>query len=857
MKKNVSLVGLLLVSVVLSGCSLLGVKGLNPDITVTGIVQDEVTGRGVEGVKVAITPGETVVTNSDGMWQTTKAKKGSKIELQKPGWEFEPRPSRVEKDNEAIVIIARQVRYQASGYIRSQTGEPIGQCRVSFELENGHVYETYSLSDGAFSQDNLVGTVTMRVEKDGWHFHNGTRLIDAGNCTDLEVVGTKETILYPVNGRTMDTQGNPIANTLVSFESNDGQVVATILSDNGGFFIKSGLTGEVSITPSKEGWVFTPEKAIVNGVTDSLIFTGKPSTYTASGLILDANGDPIEGVLVSFEDEEGHKSSVRSNAEGLFTKSGLQGEITVTPTKQGWRFEPEHYTINGGKSALSFIGYGLTYTVTGWVEDEDGNPIERAAINVWVDDTQVSSVISDEAGFFAIPNLTGEVTINAHKQGFEFAPSSYRLSGATEVVFSGKRQTYSVSGFVTSVHTKSGIGDVLIVFMNDEGDVAATARTDHDGCFEKSGLTGEVSITPSKEGWVFTPEKAIVNGVTDSLIFTGKPSTYTASGLILDANGDPIEGVLVSFEDEEGHKSSVRSNAEGLFTKSGLQGEITVTPTKQGWRFEPEHYTINGGKSALSFIGYGLTYTVTGWVEDEDGNPIERAAINVWVDDTQVSSVISDEAGFFAIPNLTGEVTINAHKQGFEFAPSSYRLSGATEVVFSGKRQTYSVSGFVTSVHTKSGIGDVLIVFMNDEGDVAATARTDHDGCFEKSGLTGGYYVTAQKDGWSFAPDSILVTSATDSINFYGAYVQESYGASGRITYDDGNPVPAVVVTFTFLDSDRLDVYTTTDKNGTWSFEGLVGRVRVIPTKPGHVFTPGSQEIEGETINLNFWARTE
>lgn len=45
MKKNVSLVGLLLVSVVLSGCSLLGVKGLNPDITVTGIVQDEVTGR--------------------------------------------------------------------------------------------------------------------------------------------------------------------------------------------------------------------------------------------------------------------------------------------------------------------------------------------------------------------------------------------------------------------------------------------------------------------------------------------------------------------------------------------------------------------------------------------------------------------------------------------------------------------------------------------------------------------------------------------------------------------------------------------------------------------------------------------
>lgn len=141
--------------------------------------------------------------------------------------------------------------------------------------------------------------------------------------------------------------------------------------------------------------------------------------------------------------------------------------------------------------------------------------------------------------------------------------------------------------------------------------------------------------------------------------------------------------------------------------------------------------------------------------------------------------------------------------------------------------------------------------------DVAATARTDHDGCFEKSGLTGGYYVTAQKDGWSFAPDSILVTSATDSINFYGAYVQESYGASGRITYDGGNQVPAVVVTFTFLDSDRPDVYTTTDKNGTWSFEGLVGRVRVIPTKPGHVFTPGSQEIEGETINLNFWARTE
>lgn len=65
--------------------------------------------------------------------------------------------------------------------------------------------------------------------------------------------------------------------------------------------------------------------------------SGSGTTYTVSGKVCDSEGVGIADVVLSFS---GGYGIAKTGSNGKWTKSGLRGTVTITPSKEGYVFVP-------------------------------------------------------------------------------------------------------------------------------------------------------------------------------------------------------------------------------------------------------------------------------------------------------------------------------------------------------------------------------------------------------------------------------------------------------------------------------------------------------------------------------------
>ncbi len=75
-------------------------------------------------------------------------------------------------------------------------------------------------------------------------------------------------------------------------------------------------------------------------------------TYTVSGYVMNFDGQPIGNAEIVFS---GNYSSVYTNDQGHWVKSGLKGKVAVGVIMPGWRFTPS-VTVNESRSNVDFFG---------------------------------------------------------------------------------------------------------------------------------------------------------------------------------------------------------------------------------------------------------------------------------------------------------------------------------------------------------------------------------------------------------------------------------------------------------------------------------------------------------------------
>jgi hypothetical protein len=406
-----------------------------------------------------------------------------------------------------------------------------------------------------------------------------------------------------------------------------------------------------------------------------------------------------------------------------------------------------------------------------------------------------------------------------------------------------------VSGRVVDEEGKS----IPIVTIRLSGETTGTVVSDAQGNFSRSGLQGEVTLTATKSGYSMTAPVLVTGPRNDITFIASKdaPADYTVSGRVVDNEGRGIPVVTITLSGET--TGTVVSDAQGNFSRSGLQGEVTLTATKEGYTITGP-FTVTGAEDNMVFIATNdppADYTASGKVVDEDGKGIPSVTIT-FRGDTEATT-ITDSEGNFSRSGLSGTVFIHASKAGYTLTGPITVKGADDDITFIARLKStyYEVGGKAASIG-RLPIEGVMISFEDDKGRIG-TAFTDADGNFWKPGLIGQATVSAFLEGWLFTPETRVVNGTDYNLNFHGTPDPESaYQIAGSVVDFNGVAVSGVSIRFDFLDLERGPMYTVTRSDGSWTMDGLIGRVQITPMKNGLTFEPASQVAHMALMSMAF-----
>src|SRR6056297_1272724 len=426
---------------------------------------------------------------------------------------------------------------------------------------------------------------------------------------------------YSVSGTVQDSEGKPIMNAAIKFDNG----YSSTSSDEDGYWQRSGLGGSVIIKAEKAGHSFTPSQYPVNQNETNINFTSNqivPEKYEISGRVEDGEGNGIGDIVIRFSD--GYAPTT-TDSSGNWEKDNLSGDITVTPNDNEYVFDPASRSVSGPDSYVNFVGTesSKTYSISGKVVDQQDNGISDVIIRF---SGGFESIKTDEKGNWEKDNLSGDITVTPDHNEYVFDPASRSVSGPDSYVnFVGTEssKTYSISGKVED-QQENGLRNVIIRFSGGFESI----KTDEEGNWEKDGLEGEVTVTPEKKDYTFDPESRTVSGSDKYLDFVGTyaDKIYNISGQVVDIQGDGIADVVIRFS---GSYSPVTTDADGNWEKENLEGEVTVTPEKVDYSFDPTSRTVSGPDSYMDFLGTSddQSYDISGQVVDIQGDGIADVVI--------------------------------------------------------------------------------------------------------------------------------------------------------------------------------------------------------------------------------------
>ena len=93
---------------------------------------------------------------------------------------------------------------------------------------------------------------------------------------------------------------------------------------------------------------------------------GGSSSYSVSGIVVDAEKEGIPSVVLSFN--EGEFGTATTDSVGKWRKDGLKGTVTIALVKDGWEFESGQVTK--ASTNVDFIGTKKTYVLSIEIEGE-------------------------------------------------------------------------------------------------------------------------------------------------------------------------------------------------------------------------------------------------------------------------------------------------------------------------------------------------------------------------------------------------------------------------------------------------------------------------------------------------------
>lgn len=548
--------------------------------------------NGVPVKDVKITAGGNITyTNEDGFYYFNLLKADCEIMAYKEGYSFTPSTISVSSEDNERRDINFDASYNIEGYI-FWGNKPLEQVDVSigdynsktndlgyFNFSNlkginyislsksGYVFEYQSVIEGYSNLEISAGAIITGIVTSGDMFIEDVDVILGSVTTKTNSQGVFLANLYQndfeisciKDGYNFDTSNFAITPGLSQTISATYSIIGTIksadilinnasikinnentnyVSNENGEFIINNLLGTTMLSFEKTGYNITN------------ITVNKPSeinlnaTFSIFGYIT-FNNIGHKNVMVSSQG-----ISTLTNEDGYYTIEGLTGTGSVLAIKNGYNFIGENNYY--GYCQLDFDTH---FSVSGFVKS--GNQV-LSDVSVKYGEYET---LTDSQGYFYLQNITYSEEIEFSKTGYNAMMKSYydyvendtiNLTYNSSIIFSGLAEYENIT-----------------ISTTDENEVINTYQCSNSK-YVIENISGEILVSLSKTGYVFTPQLFAIN--TPTAISVNVEKSYSISGKVLvESTNVPVVGMKIYA----GNESTV-TDTNGNYTLNNLVGKTVI-----------------------------------------------------------------------------------------------------------------------------------------------------------------------------------------------------------------------------------------------------------------------------------------
>jgi beta-lactamase regulating signal transducer with metallopeptidase domain len=360
-----------------------------------------------------------------------------------------------------------------------------------------------------------------------------------------------------------------------------------------------------------------------------------------------------------------HEWIADTGRDGRFSLDGMPPG-TLTLAVRPVRFAASRAEIVvGGKDPVvdvGEIGVELGHVIRGRVRTQDGAPIENARVYV-PRSSDPGDTVTQADGTFVMAG------VNAGTQGIAIHADGYALD---------ERQV-DADGPPLDVVLKPGAG-ITGVLVDGSGRpvsgamvlgrrIRARGLTESDGRFDFDGVPAgeyDLEVQPREHLDKSIPKVKVEEGRTTDVGRIVLEAGLSLAGVVVDANGSPVPGAEVAFEDATlprrnnnyGQVQRPRSDAQGRFVLKGLTAGVARVSASHRRYASSVPVDVNVGPDAAAETRLVLLEgaRIVGTARTRDGGPVANAFVVVTGTrpqgtDRSRSPIAAD--GTFAVEHVT------------------------------------------------------------------------------------------------------------------------------------------------------------------------------------------------------------
>ena len=530
------------------------------------------------------------------------------------------------------------------------------------------------------------------------------------------------------------------------------------------------------------------------------------------GYVKDPLGNPMNGITISTTPGS---YTATTDWKGRYELDYIDpGEHTITASGLGWAPASTTIALADGQTIQATDIVLLFGTLTGRVNDDLGNPIADAGINIG----GLQSATTDTDGNYSANSLTpGSYYLTASKVGYVSSSQLVSVLGSqtTTCDFTLVR-TGSITGFV-----RDNLGRPIYRIS-----VAAypyCTGTDSNGAYMLSDVPpGTHNVTASDSSWTSVTENNVVVTAGGTVTVDFVLQLGTISGTVRDRAGNPVPDAAVSCSTASLYATT---DSNGAFTfvnvgptyGSSDRGPVSykLTAAKTGYTSSSTNVHVKGGQTTTcDFIltAYG---SISGTVTDSAGRPIGGASIRA-IYSCHIYTATTDSAGHYIISDMlpASGISLVATRNGCATVMKKLTVSDGLETVCNFRLadaivldlvSSTSITTSVSSLHgiaVSSGIaavGSGTGLQFVDVSNPVTPVKLSTFGSSSDVVLSGNYaYVAAGSDGLQILnvsnPSAPSLVGSCDTsgtaraVDVVGNYAYVADDLSGLQIIDISNP---------------------------------------------------------------------